>query len=133
MNAGILISFMFDILYNKISWDLKVDQEIYTITNVFLNKWIILKEKTKRLHNLKGSFGSFDCNRFYQSSSLLFSIWASFQVIFPALVTWMFKKLRVTSSLLIVFASREGSQWGGVYSSVHSGLRPNLFNKSDKR
>ena len=66
--------------------------------------------KFKRLNSLKKFLGYPCCSRFHLPSFKLFAICVFFQVFCPALVLGC-KKLRVTSLLLIVLASRKGSHW----------------------
>ena len=56
---------------------------------------------------------------------LCYTIWVSFLVFCPALVSWISKKLRVTSPLLIFLAGRGGSHWVLVNLSFILGPRSN--------
>ena len=56
---------------------------------------------------------------------LCYTIWVSFLVFCPTLVSWISKKLRVTSPLLIFLAGRGGSHWVLVNLSFILGPRSN--------
>ena len=97
----------------------------HKIINIFVSVWylslgkllsiclwmILKKELSLNDSKLKEGFGLSCWSRFHLSFSLLFAIWVSLHVFCHALISWMNKKLRVTSPLLKVIAGWEGSHW----------------------